>query len=43
LKKTGKLHSGGQVPTLLVNGEKLNDPMKVATAISDFFITVTEK
>jgi len=32
-----------QVPSLLVNGEKLKDPADVANACNYFFITVTEK
>jgi hypothetical protein len=32
-----------QVPTLLVNDEKFKDPMDVASAFNNFFITVTEK
>ena len=32
-----------QVPTLLVNDEKLKDPTDMAFAFNDFFITITEK
>ena len=39
----GKVHSVEQVPTLLVNVEKLKDPRNVANAFNKFFITVTEK
>jgi hypothetical protein len=43
LKETGKLQSVEQVPTLLVNGEKLKDPMNVGNAFNNLFITITEK
>jgi len=32
-----------QVPTLLVNDEKLNDPTNVASDFSNFFITINAK
>jgi len=32
-----------QVPSLLVNDEKLKDPRNMANAFNKFFITVTEK
>jgi hypothetical protein len=32
-----------QVPTLLANDEKLKDPLDVACACSNFFITIIEK
>jgi tRNA uridine 5-carbamoylmethylation protein Kti12 len=40
-KETGKVHSVEQVPTLLVNDEKLKDPTYVANAFNSFFTTVT--
>jgi hypothetical protein len=42
-KEIGKTHSVEQVPTLLVNNEKLKDPPDVANAFNNFFITITEK
>ena len=42
-KQTGKVHSVEQVPTFLVNDEKLKDPTDVASAFNNFFITFTEK
>jgi hypothetical protein len=32
-----------QVPTLLVDDEKLKDPTKVINAINNIFTTITEK
>ena len=32
-----------QVPTLLVNDEKLKDPTDVASAFNNFFTTITKK
>ena len=40
-KEAGKVHSVEQVPTLLVNDEKLKDPKYVANAFNNFFTTVT--
>jgi hypothetical protein len=42
-KKIGKVRSVEQVPTLLVNSEKLKYPTEVAKAFNNFFITITEK
>ena len=42
-KDTGKVLSVEQVPSLLVNDEKLEDPTNVANAFNKFFITITEK
>jgi hypothetical protein len=42
-KQTGKVHSVAQVPTFLVNDEKLKDPTDVANAFNNFFIIFTEK
>jgi uncharacterized protein (UPF0147 family) len=42
-KETGNVHSVEQLPTLLVNDEKLKDPRNVASAFNNFFITITEK
>jgi len=42
-KETGKVHLVEQVPTLLVNDEKLKDPTDVANAFNNFLITITEK
>jgi len=35
-KETGKVHSVKEVPTLLVNDEKLKDPTNVAIAFNNF-------
>ena len=40
-KETGKVHSLEQVPTLLVNDEKLKDPTYIANAFNNFFTTIT--
>jgi len=40
-KEAGKVHSVEQVPTLLVNDEKLRDPTNFA--FNNFFTTITEK
>jgi hypothetical protein len=40
---TGKVHPTEQVPSLLVNNEKLKDLENVANAFSNFFLRVTEK
>jgi hypothetical protein len=42
-KETGKLHSVEQVPMLLVDDEKLKDPINLANVFNNFFITITEK
>ena len=42
-KEAEKVHSVEQVPTLLVNDEKLKDPTNVANAFNNFFTTITEK
>jgi len=42
-KETGRVHSVEQVPTLLVNDEKLKDSTNMATAFNNFFIKITEK
>ena len=42
-KETGRVDSVEQVPTLLVNDDKLKDPTDVANAFNNFFITITEK
>ena len=42
-EETGKVHLVEQVPTLLVNDEKLKDPTDVANAFNNFLITITEK
>jgi hypothetical protein len=41
-KKTGKLHSVEQVPTLLVNDEKQKDLRNVTTAFNNLFMTITQ-
>ena len=42
-KERGKVHSVEQFPpTILVNDEKLKDPINVANAFNSFFITITE-
>ena len=43
LKETGKVLSVEQVPSLLVNDEKLKDPTNVANAYNKFFIRITKK
>jgi hypothetical protein len=40
-KETGKVHSVEQIPNLLVNDKKLNDPTDVANAFNNFFTTIT--
>jgi hypothetical protein len=40
--ETGKLHLTDQIPSLLINDEKLKDPEVIADAFSTFFMTVTE-
>jgi hypothetical protein len=42
-KETGTIHSMEQVPTLLVNDEKLRDPTDMANGFNNFFIKITEK
>ena len=42
-KETKKVQSLEQVPTLLVNEEKLKDPTDLATAFNNVFITFNEK
>jgi len=42
-KETETVHSVEQVPTLLVNDEKLRDPTHMANAFNNFFIKITEK
>ena len=42
-KETEKVLSVEQVPSLLVNDEKLKDPTNVANAFNKFFITINEK
>jgi len=42
-KETGKVHLVEQVPTLLLNDEKLKDPTDVANAFNNFLITIIEK
>ena len=42
-KETGTVHAVEQVPTLLVNDEKLRDPTDMAFAFNNFFIKITEK
>ena len=42
-KERQKVHLVEQVPTLLVNDEKLKDPTYVANALNNFFVTNTEK
>ena len=42
-KQTGKVHLIEQVPTVLVNDEKLKDPTDMANAFNNFVITITEK
>jgi hypothetical protein len=40
-KKTEKVHSVEQIPNLLVNDKKLNDPIDEANAFNNFFTTIT--
>jgi len=42
-EETRKVHSVEQVPTLLVNDEKLKDPADVINAFNNLFTTITEK
>ena len=42
-KETRKVHSVEQLPTLLVNDEKLKDPSNDANAFNNFFITTAGK
>jgi hypothetical protein len=41
-EETGNVHSVEQIPTLLVNDEKLKDPTDVVNAFNNLF-TITEK
>jgi hypothetical protein len=40
--ETGKIHLPEQMPSHLINGEKVKDPGKVADAFNKFFLTITE-
>jgi hypothetical protein len=42
-KETGKVHSVEQVPSLLVDAEKLKGTTNVTDAFSNLLLTVTEK
>jgi hypothetical protein len=41
-KETGKVHPPEQIPSLLVDNKKLNDPKNVANAFNKFFLNMTE-
>ncbi|GFG38826.1 hypothetical protein Cfor_11239 [Coptotermes formosanus] len=41
-KETGKVHPAEQIPSLLVDNKKLNDPKSVANAFKNFFLNITE-
>jgi hypothetical protein len=40
--ETGKIHLQEQMPSHLINGEKVKDPGRVAYAVNNFFLTITE-
>jgi carbamoylphosphate synthase large subunit len=42
-KQTGKVHLIEQVPTVLVNDEKLKDPTDIASSFNNFVTTIIEK
>jgi hypothetical protein len=42
-KNAGEVHSMGHVPTLIDNDGNLKEPTDMAKALSNFFITSTEK
>jgi hypothetical protein len=40
--ETGKSHLTEQIPSLLINEEKVNDPEVIADAFDTFFLTINE-
>jgi len=42
-EERGKVYSMEEVPTLLVNDEKLNDPTDTVKAFNNLFTAITEK
>jgi hypothetical protein len=41
-QETGKIHITEQMPSLLINDEKIRDPQKVADVFNDFFLSTAE-
>jgi hypothetical protein len=41
-KETGKIHLTEQMPSLLINNEKVKDPEKIADVFNSFFQTIVE-
>jgi hypothetical protein len=41
-RETGKIHLPEQMPSLLINEEKVKGPGKVADTFNNFFLTITE-
>jgi hypothetical protein len=41
-QETGKIHMTKQMPSLLINNEKIKDPEKVANVFNSFFLSVSE-
>jgi hypothetical protein len=41
-QKTGKIHVTEQMPTLVINDEKIKDPEKVADVFNSFFLSIAE-
>jgi hypothetical protein len=42
-QESGKLQRMQQVPSVLINNEKVNDPHKIADVFNIFFLKITEK
>jgi hypothetical protein len=40
--QSGKLHLTEQIPSVLINSEKINDPQIIAYAFNTFFLQITE-
>jgi hypothetical protein len=40
--ESGKLHLTEQLPSVLINSEKVNDPQIIVDAFNTFFLQITE-